>query len=106
MIHCVRTFSIMHAYGVRLIVTGIEEVRNYGKIVYFFIFENGWWEDAYPLSYPPGHNLQKPSKKSGMFQSLGTINFVFFLLKAESKEGWAWHNDSRTNGSRTIISLT
>ena len=24
----------------------------------------------------PGHKLQKPSKESGLFQSLGTINFV------------------------------
>ena len=35
------------------------------------IFENGWWGDAYPSSYPfrfaPGHKLQKPSKKSGIF---------------------------------------
>ena len=31
----------------------IEEVRNYGKIVYIKkIFGNGWWEDAYPSSYP------------------------------------------------------
>ena len=25
---------------------------------------------------PPGHKLQKPSKKFGIFQSLGTISFV------------------------------
>ena len=39
-------------------------------------------EDAYRSSYPPGsapgHKLQKPSKESGIFQSLGTINFVLF----------------------------
>ena len=35
----------------------------------------------------PGHKLQKPSKESGIFQSLGTISFVLFYLKAESKGG-------------------
>ena len=61
------------------------EVRNYGKTVNMKnIFENGWWEDAYPLSYPPGYKLQKLSKESGIFQSLGTINFVF-LLKGRVK---------------------
>ena len=53
------------------------------------ISENGWWEDAYPSSYPtesaPGHKLQKTSKESGTFQSLVTINFVFFYYKAKSK---------------------
>ena len=46
------------------------------------IFENGWLENAYPSSYPPGsaprYKLQKLSKESGIFQSLGTINFVLF----------------------------
>ena len=79
MMHCVRTFLIMRAYGVRLIA--IEEVRNYRIIVSIEnVFENGWWEDAYPSSYPagsaPGHKLQKPSKESGIFQSLGTISIV------------------------------
>ena len=41
MMHFVRTFSIMRAQGGRLIA--IEEVRNYGKIVYIQNnFENGW----------------------------------------------------------------
>ena len=41
MMHFVRTFSITRAQGVRLIA--IEEVRNYGKIVYIQNnFENGW----------------------------------------------------------------
>ena len=66
MMHFVRTFVIMRALGVRLIA--IEEVRNYGKIVCMKnLFENGWWEDAYPSSYPPGHNLRKPSIESGIF---------------------------------------
>ena len=71
----------MRALGVRLIA--MKEARNYGKIVHIKnIFENGWWEDAYPSSYPPGstpgHTLKKLSKESGIFQSLGTINFVLF----------------------------
>ena len=76
----VRTLSIYACLGrIRLIAN--EGVRNYGKIVYIKnVFENGCWEDAYPSSYPPesapGHKLQKPSKESGIFQSLGTINFV------------------------------
>ena len=67
MMHFVRTFSIM--------LIAIKEVRNYEKIVYIKnIFENGWWEDAYSSSYSPestpGHKLQKPSKKSCIFQSV------------------------------------
>ena len=40
----------------------------------------------------PGHKLQKLSKEFGMFQSLGTISFVLFLLKGRIKrrEG-GWH---------------
>ena len=57
--------------------------------------ENGWWEFAYSSSYPPGsapgHTLQKPSKEFGIFQSLGTINFVRFT-KMQSQKGGPWHN--------------
>ena len=53
------------------------------------MFKNGWWEDAYPSSYPPGpapgHKLQKLSKESGIFQSLGTISFVIFTKKQSQK---------------------
>ena len=46
-----------------------------------------------PLILPPSRKLQKPSKKSGMFKSFGTINFVFFLLKGRVKRGGgAWPN--------------
>ena len=46
----VRTFLIMRAQGVRLIA--IEEVRNYGKIVYIKnIVENGG--GCVPLILPP-----------------------------------------------------
>ena len=86
--HFARTFSIMRAYGVRL--TAIAEARNYGKIVYIKnIFENGWWEEAYPSSCPPesvpGQKVQKPSKERGIFQLLGIINFVIFYKKTESR---------------------
>ena len=33
----------------------------------------------------PGRKLQKPSKESGILQSLGTVNFVLFYKKAQSK---------------------
>ena len=70
MMHVVHAFLIMRASGVRLIA--IEGVRNYRKIICIKnSFENSWWEDAYPLSYPsgyaPGHKLQKPPKESGIF---------------------------------------
>ena len=58
-------------------------------------FENGWWGDAYPLSYSPvcaaGHKLQKPSKESGIFQSLGTISSVLFT-KRQIEKGGPWPN--------------
>ena len=40
---------------------------------------------SYPTRSAPGHKLQKPLKESGIFQSLGTINFVNFLLKGKVK---------------------
>ena len=40
-LHFVRTFSIMRALGVRLIV--IEKAQNYGEIVFIInLFQNGW----------------------------------------------------------------
>ena len=51
MMHFVRTFSIMHALGVRLIV--IEKVRNDRIVFIKSMFENGWWGNASPES-PPG----------------------------------------------------
>ena len=44
------------------------------------------------LGLATGHKLQKPSKESDMFQSLGTISFVLFLLKGKVKKGEGWHN--------------
>ena len=70
------------------------------------IVENGWWEDACSSSYhsippvsAPGYKLQKPSKESGIFQSLGTINFVFFT-KRQNQEGGAWPNRTQTHFRR------
>ena len=40
-----------------------------------------------PPGSVPGHKLQKPSKESGIFQSLVTIDFVLFYQKIESKGG-------------------
>ena len=56
------------------------------------IFENGWWEDAYPSSYPPvsapGHKLQRPSKESGMyFSHLAPLILFFFTKRQSQKEG-------------------
>ena len=52
MMHFVRTFLIMRAYCVTLIV--IEKVRNYGKVAFIKnMFENGRWGDASP-TFPPG----------------------------------------------------
>ena len=44
-----------------------------------------------PRGPAPGHKLQKPSKESSIFQSLGIISFFFFLLKCRVKKGGAWH---------------
>ena len=69
------------------------------------IVENGWWEDACSSSYHPippvsasGHKLQKPSKESGIFQSLGTIKFVLFA-KRQNQRG-AWPNRTQTHFRR------
>ena len=50
-----------------------------------------------PPGSAPGLQLQKPSNKSGIVQSLGTINYVLFLLKdrvtvkGEVRRG-GWYN--------------
>ena len=87
---CSHIFDYACLWRIRLTV--IEEVRNYGKIVCIKnIFENGWWEDACPSSYlsgfAPNHKLQKPSKESGIFQSLGTISIILFTKKLSQKGG-------------------
>ena len=78
----------MSAQGERLIA--IKEVRNYEKFVCIKnIKKNGWWVDACPSSYlpgfAPGHKLWKPAKECGIFQSLGTINLVFFTERQNQR---------------------
>ena len=56
------------------------------------IVENGWWRMRAPHPTPPpvsapGHKLQKPSKESGIFHSLGTINFVLFTKRQNQRGG-------------------
>ena len=51
MMHPVRTFSIMRAVGVK--AYRYQRGSEFGKILYIKnVLENGWWEDAYPSSYP------------------------------------------------------
>ena len=58
MVHFVRTFSIMRAYSVRLIV--FEKVRNFGKVVFIKnMFENGWWGGCIPPGSAPAHTDTK-----------------------------------------------
>ena len=48
MVHFVRTFSIMRALDVKLLV--IEKVQNYGKVVFIEnMFENGRWREMQQL---------------------------------------------------------
>ena len=54
-----------------------------------FLKMAGGKNDAYYSSYPPesapGHKLQKPSKESGIVQSLGTTDLVLFTKKQSQK---------------------
>ena len=89
MMHFVCTFSIMLAYGVRLIA--IKEARNYGKIVYIKnIFENGWWEEAYPSSNPwirPLAISYKNHQKSlAYFSHLAPLILFFFTERQSQQE--------------------
>ena len=89
MMHVVRTLSIERALGVRLIV--IEEVRNYGKILYIkSTFENGWWENAYPSSYPLDPPLAisyRNHQKSLVYFSNLTPLILFYFTKKQSYKG-------------------
>ena len=54
MMHFVRTFLIMRALSVRLIVT--KKVQNYGKTVFIKnMFENGWWGGCIPPGSAHAH---------------------------------------------------
>ena len=91
MMHFFRTFSVMRAQGVRVIA--IEKVRNYEKIVYIKIFENGWKEDAYPLSYPLDPPLAisyRNHQKSQAYFSHLALLALFFFTKRRSQKGGVW----------------
>ena len=85
---------LLKAYGL-LLPKRFEIMEN--CITYIkSIVENGWREDACSSSYhpippvsAPGHKLHKPSKESGIFQSLGIINFVLFTKKQNQRGGMA-----------------
>ena len=44
----------------------------------------------HPIPLDPPLAIQKPSKESGIFQSLGTANFIFFP-KRQSQKGEGGH---------------
>ena len=90
MMHFVRTFSTMRAYGVRHIA--IKEVRNYGKIVYIKnIFENGRWEDALhtphpiPLDPPLAISYKNHPKSLAYFSYLAPFILFFFTKRQLEK---------------------
>ena len=81
--------NMMH-FGVRPIA--IEEVRNYGKIVDIKnIFENGWWGDAYPSSYPLDPPLaisyRNHQKSVAYFSHLAPLVLFFFTERQSQKGG-------------------
>ena len=68
----VRTFSIMRALGVRLIV--IEKIQESGEIVFIKnMFQNGWWGNAF-LSPRP----QDPPQRTLITMSLTTTPISWF----------------------------
>ena len=86
MMHLVRTFSIMCAQSVRLIV--IKKVPNHGKTVFIKnMFENGWWGRCIP-HFPPG---SAPAR---------TDNNVFY--RYTNQLIWFYH-DMRQILSRTAL---
>ena len=59
---------------------------------------DGWMHALIlPPRFAPGHKLQKPSKKSGIFQSLSTISFALFLLEGRVTGGGTRRNASPLN---------
>ena len=59
-----------------------------------------------PSGFAPGHKLQKPSKESGIFQSLGTITFVLFLLKGRVKKGGGHGTMPPTLNTLLVINIS
>ena len=89
MMHFVRAFLVMRA---KRKAYCYQRGSNYGKIVYIkSIFENGWWKNAYPSSYPPGsapgHKLQNRQKSLAYFSHLAPLNLFFFTKEPSQKEG-------------------
>ena len=66
MMHFVRTFSIMLARRKAYHYRRGSKLQKNCSLFIENIFENGWWEDAYPSSYLPesalGNKLQKLSR--------------------------------------------
>ena len=93
--HFDHTFSIMRAQSVRLIA--IEEVQNYGKIVYIKnVFENGWWRmhapRPTPLDPPLAISYRNHQKGLAYFSHLAPLILLFFTKKRCQKGGRAWPN--------------
>ena len=63
----------------------IQVFRNYEKLYLSKTFLN-WLLILLPES-ASGNKLRKPSKESGIFQSLGTINLVLFTKWLSQKGG-------------------
>ena len=55
------------------------------------IFENDWWEDAYPSSYPPAINYRNHQKSLAYFNHLAPL-VLFVFTTRQSQKGVAWHN--------------
>ena len=73
----------------------MEEVRNYEKIVCIkHIFKNGWWEDAYPSSYPLNSPLaisyRNHQKNLAYFSHLAPL-VLFLITKRQSQKGGEGH---------------
>ena len=54
-----------------------------------------------PPVFAPGHKLQKQSKEPGIFQSLGTINFVLFTKRQNKGGGGGGMAQSHTDTFQT-----
>ena len=81
-------FAKYETFCSHIFITGIKKVRNYRKIVCIEnIFENGWWEDAYPSSYSYPLPIPTPSAYSYPILSLclflshpiPTPSYILFL---------------------------
>ena len=83
----------MRAQGVRSIA--IEEVRNYGKIVYIKnIFKNGWWRmhTPHPTTWiRPWPYATETIKR--VYSHLAPLG-LFFFTKKRSQKGEHWPNGS------------